>query len=180
MVPPVRIVSGLILVRGRRYIPGGMKHKPLQIDWDELEAAFENRNEDLTYYLDLVTGQVILEGEGEDAHFDEDAEMDDAVPVEAAPRGETTRLYVVSFSDDDELDWMDDFIEGDGTIPAALKETLSDLVAQGPSQRCKDELRHHPEVRDRWFLFRSERVHEVMDAWMESNKISPATPPPWA
>jgi len=26
-----------------------MKHKPLQIDWDELEAAFENRNEDLTY-----------------------------------------------------------------------------------------------------------------------------------
>ena len=45
----------------RRYIPGGMKHKPLQIDWDELETAFENRNEDLTYYLDLVTGQVILE-----------------------------------------------------------------------------------------------------------------------
>lgn len=36
-----------------------MKHKPLQIDWDELEAAFENRNEDLTYYVDLVTGQVI-------------------------------------------------------------------------------------------------------------------------
>ena len=169
----------MIPVGGRRYIPGGMKHKPLQIDWDELEAAFENRNEDLTYYLDLVTGQVILEGEGEDAHFDEDAEMEDAVEADAAPRDETTRLYVVSFTDEDEIDWMDEFIEGDDAIPAELKETLSDLVAQGPPQRFKDELRHHPDVRARWFLFRSERLHEVMDAWMESNKISPATPPPW-
>jgi hypothetical protein len=156
-----------------------MKHKPLHIDWDELETAFENRNEDLTYYLDLVTGQVILEGEGEDAHFDEDDEMDDAVEIDAAQRGETTRLYVVSFTDDDELDWMDEFIEGDDAISPELKETLSDLVAQGPSQRFKDELRHHPDVRSRWFLFRSERLHEVMDAWMDSNKISPASPPPW-
>jgi len=155
-----------------------MKHKPLQIDWDELEAAFENRNEDLTYYVDLVTGQVILEGEGEDAHFDEDDEMDDALPEDAAPRGETTRLYVVSFTDDDEIDWMDEFIEGDAMDPE-LKETLSDLVAMGPPQKFKDELRQHADVRARWFLFRSERLHEVMDAWMESNKISPATPPPW-
>jgi Uncharacterised protein family (UPF0158) len=156
-----------------------MKHKPLQIDWDELEAAFENRNEDLSYYLDLVTGQVILDGEGEDAHFDEDAEMDDAVDGEAAPRGETTRLDVVSYTDEDEIDWMDEFIEGDAAIPAELKEKLSDLVAQGPPQRFKDELRHHADVRDRWFLFRSERVHEVMDAWMEANKIFPASAPPW-
>ena len=156
-----------------------MKHKPLQIDWDELEAAFENRNEDLTYYVDLVTGQVILDGEGEDAHFDEDAEMDDAVPGAAAPGGEPTRLYVVSFTDDDEIDWMDEFIEGDDAIAAELKETLSDLVALGPPQKFKDELRQHADVRARWFLFRSERLHEVMNAWMESNKISPASPPPW-
>jgi hypothetical protein len=156
-----------------------MKHKPLQIDWDELEAAFENRNEDLTYYVDLVTGQVILEGEGEDAHFDEDAEMDDAVEMETAPRGETTRSYIVSFTDDDEIDWMDEFIEGDDTLAPALKDKLSELIAQGPPQSFKDELRHHADVRARWFLFRSERLHEVMDAWMESNGISPASPPPW-
>jgi len=156
-----------------------MKHKPLQIDWDELETAFENRNEDLSYYLDLVTGQVILDGEGEDAHFDEDAEMDDAVDPDAGPRGASTRLYVVSFTNDDEIDWMDEFIEGDDAIPADLKETLADLVASGPPQKFKDELRHHADVRDRWFRFRTERLHEVMDAWMESNKISPASPPPW-
>src|SRR5262245_53347814 len=156
-----------------------MKHKPLQIDWDELETAFENRNEDLTYYLDLVTGQVGLEGEGEDAHFDEDAEMDDAVDSEPAPRGETTRLYVVSFTDEDELAWMDEFLEGDHGIPQDLKTSLVELIADGPPHGFKDLLRHHAEVRDRWFLFRSERLHEVMDTWMASNKINPASPPPW-
>jgi hypothetical protein len=37
-----------------------MKGKPIKIDWDELESAFNNRNDELIYYLDLVTGQVIL------------------------------------------------------------------------------------------------------------------------
>jgi hypothetical protein len=77
------------------------------------------------------------------------------------------------------MDWMDEFIEGDDTIPPELKQTLSEHIAQGPPQRFKDELRHHADVRDRWFLFRSERLHEVMDAWMDANKISPASPPPW-
>lgn len=156
-----------------------MKRKPLHIDWDELEAAFENRSEDLVYYLDLITGQVVLDGEGEDARIDDDSEMADAVEDDVATRPETTRRYVVTFTNDDELDWMDEFIEGDDAIPDALKEKLLDLVAQGPPQAFKDELRHHAEVRDRWFLFRSERVHEVMDAWLEEHKVTPATPPPW-
>jgi len=156
-----------------------MKRKPLHIDWDELETAFENRSEDLVYYLDLVTGQVILEGEGEDARFDEDAEMDEAVDNDRAQRPETTRRYVETFTNDDELDWMERFIEGDGAIPDELKERLLDLIAQGPPPAFKDELRHHADVRDRWFLFRSERLHEVMNAWLESHSVSVATPPLW-
>ncbi|HJQ97307.1 MAG TPA: UPF0158 family protein [Candidatus Polarisedimenticolaceae bacterium] len=156
-----------------------MKRKAIHIDWDELEAAFENRSEDLSYYLDTVTGQVGLEGQGEDAHFDDD-EIDGA--VEAAPAkasAETTRLVIASYSDLDELDWMDEFIEGEGTIPDALKDKLGDLVAREDGNGFKDQLRHHAEVRDRWFLFRSERVHEVMDAWLEENRVTPAGPPPW-
>lgn len=169
----------MILVGGRRYIPGGMKRKPLHIDWDELETAFENRSEDLVYYLDLVTGQVVLEGEGEDARLDDDSEMDDAVENDTATRPETTRLYVVSFTNDDELDWMDEFVEGEDKLPDTLKEKLLDVVAQGSPQAFKDELRHHADVRDRWFLFRSERLHEVMDAWLDEHNVNPATPPPW-
>ena len=156
-----------------------MKRKPLHIDWDELEAAFENRSEDLVYYLDLVTGQVVLEGEGEDAHFDDDDEMEDAVDDDAVPRTETTRLYVVSFTNDDELDWMDEFIEGDDKLPGELRDRLEEVVAQGTPQAFKDAMRQHGECRDRWFLFRSERLHEVMDAWLDEHDVNPSTPPPW-
>lgn len=155
-----------------------MKRKPIQIDWDELEAAFENRNEDLTYYLDLVTGQVVLEGEGEDARFDDEA-LDNAVEVDAPDRSETTRLYVESFTADDELDWMDEFIEGDDGMPAELKDKLGNFVARSEGEAFKDELRQNAELRDRWFLFRSERLHEVMDAWLDANNVNPSTRPPW-
>ena len=35
-----------------------MKHKPIRLDWDELEVAFTNHDEEIVYYLDLVTGNV--------------------------------------------------------------------------------------------------------------------------
>jgi hypothetical protein len=155
-----------------------MKRKPIHIDWDELEAAFENRSEDLSYYLDTVTGQVGLEGEGEDAHFDDDDEMDGANAT-PNPSGETTRLVIASYSELDELDWMDEFLEGEAAIPDDLKAKLDKFVAGEDGNGFKDELRHHAEVRDRWFLFRSERVHEVMAAWLEEHQLTAATPPPW-
>jgi hypothetical protein len=155
-----------------------MRRRPIQVDWDELEAAFENRSADLSYYFDTVTGQVGLEGQGEDTHFDDD-ELDNAVDAPAALSGETTRLVITSYSDLDELDWMDEFIEGEKAIGEALKDKLGDLVAREDGDGFKDALRQHAEVRDRWFLFRSERVHEVMDAWLEENHVTPAAPPPW-
>jgi hypothetical protein len=156
-----------------------MKRKPLHIDWDELETAFENRNEDLSYYFDLVTGKVFLEGEGEEAEFDDDSLLEDAIEVEAVPRKETTRLQVASFTPEDELDWMDEFIEGDDQLADEVKDALGDLVAQGNDDAFKEALRVHSDARDRWFLFRSERLHEVMDAWLAENHVTPAAPPPW-
>ena len=41
-----------------------MKRKPIRVDWEELEAAFDSGNEELVYYLDSVTGHVLLEGAG--------------------------------------------------------------------------------------------------------------------
>lgn len=155
-----------------------MKRKPIHLDWDELETAFENRSEDLIYYLDLVTGKVILEGEGEDHRYDDDDELDEK-DGDAGPRPEPMRLTVESFTSDDELDWMDEFIEGDEGLDDALKEQLAALVGQADGDGFKDALRGVPEARDRWFLFRSERLHEVIDAWLDAANVTPAEPPPW-
>mgnify|MGYP003693722103 CR=1 FL=1 len=75
---------------------------------------------------------------------------------------------------------MDDFIEARPPRFRRISRNRSPIVvAEGPPHGFKDLLRHHADVRDRWFLFRSERLHEVMDSWMASNKISPASTPPW-
>ncbi len=156
-----------------------MKRKPVKIDWEELESAFQGKREDLVYYLDLVTGQVVLEGEGEDS-LESDGDLDEEMENASTRRNETTRLYIEPPSEDDEAAWMVDFVdettEGDALVLGHLKEALE----QGdPTDAFREVLRQHPEERDRWFLYRSDRIHEVIEDWLVANEVRSTEPPPW-
>lgn len=157
-----------------------MKRKPIKIHWDELESAFDNRQEDLVYYLDLVTGQVILDGEGEE-DADEREEIPEEAPDESANgRNETTRLYVEPPGPDDELAWMQDFAsEIAPEDPALATELDRTLDADDPHESFRELLRHHLAHRDRWFGFRSDRQHETIDAWLDAHHVQVTEPPPW-
>lgn len=151
-----------------------MKRKPIPVDWDELEAAFDNKSEDLVYYLDLVTGDVVLEGEGEEGEDDE-ADLEPAVV-----RSDGTRLYVVPPGVEEELAWMDAFLEGEGdALAGELRDALHAAVDRESPEGFRDAVRDDAEVKDRWFLFRAERVHEAMEAWLEEHSVQSAQPPPW-
>ncbi len=158
-----------------------MKRKPIKIDWDEIEAAFDNKREDLVYYLDLVTGQVILEGEGEESGFEDDGDLLDEDSADEAPaREETTRLYIEPPSAEEEAAWMEDFVDEAGDPDAALVEALREaLDGPDPVNAFRDTLRGHPEERDRWFVYRADRMHEAVDVWLDANGVHPAEPPPW-
>jgi uncharacterized Zn finger protein len=157
-----------------------MKRKAIKIDWDELESAFDNKNEELVYYLDRVTGQVVLEGEGED-EFDDDDDLVDDSPAEAPPRDDTTRIYIEPLDPDELLSWMRDFL-GDSkkSLESATRDRLLSAVeAREPQGAIREILDDNAEVRDRWFAYRSERLHETMDAWLDANDVSVVDPPPW-
>lgn len=157
-----------------------MKRKPIRIDWDELEAAFNNKSEDLVYYLDLVTGEVLLEGEGEGEEFDDDEELlDDAGEPATAVRPATTRLYVRPPDADEELSWMDDFVEGAQDLDETLREELRNVLDQNSPDAFREALRSQVEAKDKWFLFRSDRLHEAIDAWLESRGVQGNKPAPW-
>ena len=157
-----------------------MKRKPIKVDWDELESAFDAKREDLVYYLDLVTGQVVLEGEGEEGSFENDDLREDGTDGELPVREETTRLYIDPPGVDDEVDWMDDFASRpENGPPEVLEALLSALDGDDAADAFREVLRHHAAERDRWFLFRSERLHEVMEAWIDSHQVHCAEPPPW-
>src|SRR5262245_44292126 len=157
-----------------------MKRKAIKIDWDELESAFDNKNEELVYYLDRVTGQVVLEGEGEDEIDDDDDLPEDSTP-EAPPRDDTTRIYIEPLDPDELLSWMRDFL-GDskkGLNPALRERLLQAVEMREPQGAIREILDGNAEIRDRWFAYRSERLHETMDAWLDANDVSVVEPPPW-
>jgi hypothetical protein len=158
-----------------------MKNKPIRIDWDELEAAFDNKNADLVYYLDRVTGHVLLEGEGEEADFDDDEEHYDRPTAPAPPRpSDDIRAYIHPLSDEQKLDWMEYFVDQaedlDPGFSAKLDEALS---AEDPVPAVIEVLNQDPEGKDRWYEFRTERLHDLIDAWLEEHGIAFTDPPPW-
>lgn len=164
-------------VRGDRL----MKRKPIRINWEELETAFDNRREDLVYYLDLVTGQVVLEGEGEEDDFEDDEDLVDESPdPESVARNESTRLYVDPPGPEDEVQWMREFVEDEDGLAGEIRTRLREAVATGhPLDSFREVLRDHSEERDLWFLYRAERLHEVIEVWIDANGVHVAGPPPW-
>lgn len=159
-----------------------MKRKPIRIDWDELEQAFDTKGEDLVYYLDLVTGEVVLEGEGEESYASDDDEdpMEEAAerePPQREPAGH--KLYVEPPGSDDELSWMDAFVEDSTEIPEEVRAELTTVLGRGDPDAFREALRPHAEARDRWFLYRSDRLHDAIDAWLNANGVQASEPPPW-
>lgn len=158
-----------------------MKRKPIKIDWQELEAAFDNKREDLIYYLDLVTGHVVLEGEGEEGEFEDDDDLlDNGGEDEPVKREETTRLYIEPPGPEDEIAWMEDFVDESTEMKPEIQDKLQEALGQPDSAEAfREELRHFPEERERWFLYRIERLHGAMDSWLDTNEVHPAEPSPW-
>jgi hypothetical protein len=157
-----------------------MKRKSIKVDWGELETAFNNRNEEIVYYLDRVTGQVVLEGEGEDLFEDDDELLDDVSTSDGPLRNDTTRLYIEPPDADEELSWLHEFLRETEELDPEIRERLEETEDDDDSDdAARYVLRDHPEIRQRWFAYRTERMHEAMEAWLDANEVRFTEPPPW-
>jgi hypothetical protein len=157
-----------------------MKRKSIKVDWGELETAFNNRNEEIVYYLDRVTGQVVLEGEGEDLFEDDDELLDDVSASDGPLRNDTTRLYIEPPDADEELSWLHEFLREAEDLDPGIRERLEETEDDDDSDdAARHVLRDHPEIRQRWFAYRTERMHEAMEAWLDANEVRSTEPPPW-
>lgn len=157
-----------------------MKKKSIKIDWDELESAFSNRNRELVYFLDRVTGQVILEGEGEDDIDDDEEMIDDLAAQDAPQRTDSTRLYIEPPDTDELIAWMYDFLEESTDLDPDLRSRLTEAVEEPePVTAVRQILAENPELRDRWYDYRGTRLHENIEAWLDANGVSVVDPPPW-
>jgi len=159
-----------------------MKRKPIRINWDDLEAAFDNPNQELVYYLDLVNGHVVLEGEGEQRDDDDDADDYTAeVAAQAPNQADATRVYIAPLKTETKIEWLEGFIhETDDLDPAFVAQIRLALEAEDPTQLVMEALRESPDNKDRWYLYRADRLHELIEEWLAENAVVPTEPPSWA
>jgi hypothetical protein len=159
-----------------------MRHKPIRVNWDELESAFDNPNQELVYYVDLVDGHVVLEGEGEENDFDEDDEQYNVNPTPAAsPGSDKTRAYIDTLTVDVKLGWIERFIAETEDLEPELRTKLNEaLDSDEPAPRIIEALRESPEGKDRWYLYRADCLHDMIGDWLERNGVTTTNPPPWS
>jgi hypothetical protein len=145
--------------------------KRLKIDWEGLEEAFDSPPDEVPTYLDRVTGRVLLEGEGEE---------DDGGGRGGGLRNDSVRLYVAPPDLPLKIEWMEAFVDGRKEIDEALRGKLQAALDEpDPLEAMGEVWRHHPDEREAWFAFRADRLHELIEGWLDDAGIEPIDPPPW-
>jgi len=141
----------------------------LNVNWSDLEIAFERNSPDQESFLDLQTGDLLSITDGEP----------DAPSRRAKVAAEPDRfLRVDPASSREQYRWMERFVGS--VVDDALRERL--LVAidgKGAFRRFKDVLLAFPAERERWFAYRSDLLHFHMQTWLDHMKIDVGQPPPW-
>ena len=161
-----------------------MKRKPIKIDWDELEEAFSTPEEEAEFYLDSVTGRVVLEGEGDLEPEDEDDAYDQR-PVPAAATGverdDPTRIPILPPDADTKIEWLQGFLREKGRAHdvAVVAELTAAIDTDDPVDALGEVLNRNPGVRDAWYLYRADRLHELIDEWLADHDLQCTDPPPW-
>jgi hypothetical protein len=141
--------------------------KTLRINLEDLYLAMDNNFYELEYYLDLESGEVIMVS----AEMDE-PEMEN---LKEAVAGDPDRYKSIPKARSDEgYNDMRDFIATVQNV--GLAEKLEEAIRDnGAFRRFKGALIVHPEERDRWFKFQTERQRERAIDWLDSIDIVLAT-----
>ncbi len=146
--------------------PGPLRDVP--VDWEALEDAFENNAPEVHSYLHLATGEVLRVVDGV-----ADPQMHVRISSDA------NYLRVDPVSSREQYRWMERFIPmvDDLDLRGKLAQAID---GKGAFRRFKDVLMSFNTDRERWFLFRSERLRTFMEAWLTAHAIHAIPRPQWA
>ena len=136
----------------------------MNVSLEQLTDAFEDASAELSYFVDLETGDVILVSdtlgfiEAGQQRFEMDLTPGRFVSIPAAP--------ALDFDDD-----MDAFIDriDDDDLATALEHALD---GANPSKRIDALLTPHPVIAADWKQFRRERVRKRGATWARELKLT--------
>ncbi len=132
--------------------------KRLRIDLDDLTLALETSSNEIKYYLDTETGEIVLIGDNFDLEhraFRERIQSDEEryvlVPVQTTPEGYRVIMHFIETVDDRQM-----------------REELNMAASgRGAFRRFREVLARYPEQRQRWFAYKDMRLRERALEWLE-------------
>ena len=132
----------------------------LVIDAEELASALEGGGDEIEYYLDRKTGEVILHSE--DLFADTDEEFG-----ELLERHPERFLYIEPLPSWSGYQTMTDFIEQ--MPPSEARDRLARSITHGkPFRHFKDTLLDYPDLRENWFAFHRRVMLDHARKWVQS------------
>jgi hypothetical protein len=131
---------------------------PLDIDWEGLVVAFENRSHRITHFFDRQTGDVVQVVAERDAA--RHAALSDDSRYAALPRdsGERSRGDLAEFTSHCEDD-------------ACRRDLAAALGQPDPISAFREALRAHPKEEAHFFQFKERRARERAIEWLAAQGI---------
>ncbi len=140
--------------------------RDIEVDFEALEDAFENNAAEVHSYLHLGTGLVLRLVDGV---------ADTALRQRVA--SDTNYLRVEPVHSREQYRWLERFIEV--VESADMRSRLQAAIdGKGAFRRFKDVLMSTTLERESWYIFRRERLHALMQSWLESHGFHAIPRPP--
>lgn len=177
-----------------------MKEKRrLAVDMDSLTGVFELHFDEIQFYFDLETGEVLqvsdetrslLENLYQELYTDagerlmsleallaqhpeiRDWQKQDVLEADRVEQDYGERIVSVGPEPYSDYNDMEHFIVtvDDDRLAAQLDSAIR---GRGAFRRFKNILAYHPQVREAWFAFKAARIQERVRAWLDLYGIEP-------
>lgn len=149
----------------------GTERRQIPVNWDDLEMALTTNADEWTCYLDLRSGEVQMvpvDRLGVDGEWPSEDEIDEGLDAGHL-------IHVEPLGSSVEYGWMAEFTAtvGDARQRDRLEVALD---GRGAFRRFKNVLLDAPAERERWFVFRSERLGAAAREWLGAQRIEPIAP----
>jgi hypothetical protein len=131
---------------------------PLDIDWEGLVVAFENRSQRITHFFDRTTGDVVQVVAERDAARHATLSADPRYAALPRDSGERSR---------GDLDDFTAHCEDD----ACRRELAAALSTADPVSSFREALRGHPKEEAHFFQFKERRARERAIEWLRGQGI---------
>ncbi len=159
-----------------------MTHK-IEINWMELDAAFQSSSFEMRYYLDLETGDVVMVTDEIAGYLEDppDWELSDWMKEAIEEARQVEAGYGTRYIRVPQADTREDYRDMERFISTVHNSELRDRLWQaiegrGAFRYFKDVLAEHPAEREQWFSFKDRCIYERVADWLESEDMEPTNP----